>query len=506
MTWKLKRLAALLVTCGALALIAAPTASAQDPVVFAAGDIACDPADPAFNGGNGTATACRQKATAALLTAPFAAVIAVGDVQYDSATLSNFQQSYDPSWGRVKAQTVPVIGNHEGTTRTSGGGFCEYFGAAAHCNPSGQQGSAAYYSTDIGAWHVVVLNSNCAAAGGCGPGSSQYRWLAADLAANPRPCTLAAWHHPRWSSGHDGSAAYMGAIWQLFHANGGDLVLSGHSHDYERFAPMGPTGAIDPADGMRSFVVGTGGVNFTGLGNSGVRGSEVRQNSTFGVLRLVLRPTGYDWAFVPVAGRTFRDSGSQSCRGFALPDTQAPSTPADLRATPAGPTRVDLAWTGSTDTAGVTGYEIWRGTGNDPLTNVATTAGTGTAFADGALAAGRTYRYQVRAKDAAGNLSAFCPIATATTPVPTVAAGPQRGRLLARWRLKPRAARRALARGWLRIPRRRSAPTVIRARVGGRLAARRRTETRRPVRLHLAPWSHRPRNRGKAVTVIIRRG
>jgi hypothetical protein len=527
--------------CIAVALAPA-SAPAADPVVFAAGDIACDPGDTDFNGGEGTPTACRQKATADLLGAgTFDAVLALGDLQYNSGTLSSFQRSYDLSWGRVKALTRPVIGNHEGTTATGGSGYCTYFGAAAHCNSGGRQGGAAFYSFDLGAWHVVVLNSNCAAAGGCDAGSAQYEWLAADLAAHPRDCTLAAWHHPRWSSGHDGSNAFMDPIWRLFHERGGDLVLSGHSHDYERFAPIDAAGAVDRTDGIRSFVVGTGGAHFTGIGGTPAPGSEVRQNTSYGVLRLDLRATSYDWRFVPVAGATFADSGRQSCRQLAPRDTRPPSVPADLMATPVNPARIDLSWTASTDDVGVSGYEVWRGSGTDPLARVATTIGTGTAYADGALAAGTAYRYQVRALDAAGNVSG--PSATIAAMTPAVrpppdsgpdpgsggsagaipppsphpgpglrvpAAGavasppPAGGRLLARWRLPARAARRALASGLVRIPRRRWALTIIRVRVGGRLAARRTVAGKGALTILLAEWASRRRHRGWAVTVTVR--
>ena len=396
-----------------IALAGTASARAADVVVFAAGDIACDPADPSFNGGNGTATACRQKATANVMpTGSFNAVLALGDLQYDAASASNFAQAYDPSWGRVKPQTVPVIGNHEGMGAASGAGYCGYFGAAAHCNSSGRQGGAAFYSFNLGDWHVVVLNSNCAAAGGCDAGSPQYRWLQADLAANPRACTLAAWHHPRWSSGAYGSSAFMQPIWQLFYAAGGDLVLSGHSHDYERFAPIDGAGAVNASNGMRSFVVGTGGVDFTGWRGGAVRGSEVRQNTTFGVLRLGLHPTSYDWAFVPASGSMFADGGSQACRGVA------PPPPA---------------------------------------------------------------------------------------PPPVESTNPPASALLARWRLKSRVARRSLARGWVRVPRRQWAPTIIHVRVGARVAGKRRVRTKRALRVHLAAWTAKPHYRRSTITVTILR-
>jgi len=484
--------------CGS-AITATPARSAAaDAVVYAAGDIACDPVDPDFNSGKGTATACRQLATSDLiLGGGFDAVIPLGDLQYDAGNLDNFQQAYDLSWGRLKPQTRPVIGNHEGVTAASGAGYCVYFGAAAHCNSGRRQGGAAFYSFDVGDWHIVVLNSNCEAAGGCDVGSPQYQWLASDLAANPRACTLAAWHHPRWSSGADGSNAFMQPIWQLLYANGADLVLAGHSHDYERFAPINGAGAVDAATGMRSFVVGTGGAHFTGLGNTRAPGSEVSQNTTFGVLRLGLHPTSYDWTFVPASGSTFTDSGAQVCRA---PDTQPPSPPGGLSAKPASPTAVKLGWSGSTDNVGVAGYEIWRGPADGALAPVATTNGAGTASVDATVAAGQRYRYQVRARDTAGNMSPMSNVGSVATP-----AARRRGKLLAHWRLAPARARRALVRGRIRLPARRWAPTVIRVHVGSRLAARRKVRAKRAVTVKLASWSKRRAYRHRPVTVTIRR-
>ncbi|WP_081686053.1 metallophosphoesterase [Candidatus Solirubrobacter pratensis] len=496
-----RKLAVLLpaVACCTAAAAAVPRTAAADPVVYVGGDIACDPADPGYNGGDGTPTSCRQKATSDIIGGGgFDAVIPLGDLQYEDATLSKFQQSYDPTWGRFKAQTYPVIGNHEGTTAASGDGYCAYFGAAAHCNASGVQGGAGYYSVNIGAWHVVVLNSNCDAAGGCDVGSPQYQWLAADLAANPRACTLAAWHHPRWSSGEGGNNAFMQPIWQLFYADGGDLVLAGHAHVYERFAPMDGSGAVNWSDGMRSFVVGTGGVNFFPFVGPPGTGSEVRENTVFGAMRLVLHPTSYEWSFSPAAGGAFTDSGVQSCR--ALPDTVAPSAPARLSATAKAPKRVNLTWAGSADNVGVAGYEIWRGAPNGPMAPIATAAAPG--FADTSVAAGKRYAYQVRARDAAGNVSAMSNADSVTTPTSSKR---RRGTLLARWRLKRAVARRALARGRARIRARRWAPTVITVSVGGRVAATRKTRVKHALTLRLASWSKRHRYRHRTVVVTIRR-
>jgi hypothetical protein len=502
MTRMLKLLLPVAVCCGALT-VAPSGAAAADPVVYAAGDVACGPSNPDYNGGNGTATACRQQATADIIAAGApSAVLALGDLQYDGASLTNFQQSYGPSWGRFYSLTYPVIGNHEGVAATSGTGYCAYFGAVAHCNSTGSQGGAAFYSFDIGSWHIVVLNSNCAAAGGCDDGSAQYNWLRADLAANPRACTLVAQHHARWSSGYDGSNAFMQPIWQLVHAYGGDLVLSGHSHDYERFAPIDGAGAINPTDGMRQFVVGTGGAFFTGLSRSREPGSEVGQNTTFGVLRLVLHPTSYDWSFVPVADSSFTDAGSQACRvppgtePPSPPDTQPPTAPGNLTAKPQRPKQVNLAWAGSTDNVGVAAYEIWRAPASGPLVHVGTTSATGAV--DGTVAARRRYRYQVSARDAAGNVSAMSNVSSVVTPG-------RRGVLLARWVLKPNRARRALARGRVRVPARRWAPTVIRVRVGHRLAGRRYVHGRHAITVRLASWSKWRRYRHRPVTVTIRR-
>jgi acid phosphatase type 7 len=285
-------------------------AGAADPVIAAAGDIACAPTDPGYNGGNGTATRCRQKATSDLLVgAGLAAVLPVGDIQYDSPTAANLQAVYAPTWGRVKSISRPVLGNHDG----SGASYFDYFnGPGAADGPAGPRGRG-YYSFDVGTWHLVALNSNCATVS-CGPGSLQEKWLRADLAAHPAACTLAFWHHPRYSSGHDGSHVTLGAFWSDLHAAGAELVLSGHSHDYERLAPKDPSGKVTPA-GIRQFVVGTGGAFMTGIGTSRVAGSQAIQNDTFGVLFLTLHPSSYDWRFVPIAGRRYADSGSTPCHG-----------------------------------------------------------------------------------------------------------------------------------------------------------------------------------------------
>ena len=173
--------------------------------------------------------------------------------------------------------------------------------------------SGGYYSFNIGSWHLIALNSSdhCTIVA-CGKGSPQETWLRADLAAHPTSCTLAYWHHPRFNSGHDGNGSFMQPMFQDLYDANADVVLGGHAHDYERFAPQNPQGQLDNARGIRQFVVGTGGAFFTAFGTRAPN-SQVRNNSTYGVLKLTLRSTSYDWQFVPEAGKSFRDSGSQAC-------------------------------------------------------------------------------------------------------------------------------------------------------------------------------------------------
>jgi hypothetical protein len=274
------------------------------PSIVAAGDIACDPERPAFNGGDGDGLECRQEATSDLLVARYVRVLALGDVQYEDGSYAEFLVSYPPMWGSVKAITAPVPGNHE--YRTDGAeGYYRYFGAAAGDPTKG------YYSFDVGRWHLIALNSNCSAIGGCGAGSRQEQWLRDDLARHTASCTLAYWHHPRYSSGMHGSSRTYRAFWQALYDANADVVLVGHDHEYERFAPQNALGARDPARGIRQFVVGTGGRGlrrFTRVEPN----SEVRDASTLGVLELTLGAGAYAWRFRPAVG-TFTDAGVASC-------------------------------------------------------------------------------------------------------------------------------------------------------------------------------------------------
>jgi hypothetical protein len=213
--------------------------------------------------------------------------------------------AYDPSWGRFLSTTFPSVGNHEYLTPNADG-YYTYFGAAAGDPAKG------YYSFDIGTWHVVVINTNSSKAGGCRAGSPQEKWLRQDLAASTATCTLAMWHHPRFSSGAIGGRDWSLDMWAALQEAGAEIVLTGHDHNYERFALQDAWGAADPT-GLRQFVVGTGGKNHTSLATVQPN-SEVRRSGTFGVLKLNLHPTGYDWEFVPEPGENFTDVGSQACQ------------------------------------------------------------------------------------------------------------------------------------------------------------------------------------------------
>jgi hypothetical protein len=281
--------------------------TAPDATIAAAGDIACSPDHPEFNAGAGVGDTCAQMATSDLLVAsPPDVVLTVGDNQYEKGTAAEFASAFDPSWGRFKSIIRPAVGNHEYYTAAAVP-YYAYFGSVAGDPAQG------WYSFDVGAWHVVELNSNCADVGGCGLTSPQAQWLTTDLATNPAACTLAFFHHPRFSSGgeHGGDTTFD-AFWQLLYAGGADLILNGHDHDFERFSPQSPSGAADSVAGIREFVVGTGGREPAAFG-SAVAHSESRATGLTGVLRMTLRGGSYDWSFQGVPGETFTDAGTGSC-------------------------------------------------------------------------------------------------------------------------------------------------------------------------------------------------
>lgn len=270
-------------------------ADSSDPVFVGAGDIAsCDDLSGA-------------QATAALIEKIPGTVFAVGDLAYPNGSDLDFKNCYDPTWGRFKDRTRPAPGNHEYHS-TGASGYTNYFGAAAGDPHKG------YYSYDLGQWHVVSLNSECVAAGGCNAASAQGKWLQADLEQHRAGCTLAYFHRPLFSSGlAHGADVQVRPLWEILYHAGAEIIISGHDHDYERFAPQDPNGKADPEHGIREFVVGTGGKNSHRLFTAIQPNSESHQADTFGVLKLTLHPKSYDWQFVPQEGKTFSDSGTGTC-------------------------------------------------------------------------------------------------------------------------------------------------------------------------------------------------
>ena len=289
-----------------LYLGAQPVRSGDRVVVGAAGDIAC-PADKARLEEERTRPdSCRMDLTAALMTSLHPdAVLALGDNQYPSGAAQDFRTSYDRTWGAFKGITFPVPGNHEYGTPGAAGYF-SYFGDRA-----GQPGKG-YYSYDLGQWHVVALNSECAHIGGCAADSPQATWLRQDLTAHPRACTLAYWHRPRFSSGTHGNNVDNDPLWRLLAVNHADVVLGGHDHGYERFDPLDADGRPDVASGVTEFVVGTGGDSHYKF-HLPDDGSALRLAGSYGVLRLELAKDGFSWQFLRAPGGTAADSGSTRC-------------------------------------------------------------------------------------------------------------------------------------------------------------------------------------------------
>ena len=260
--------------------------------------------------GAGDIADCREiagaQATAALLAAIPGTIFTAGDTGCPDGTEETFKLCYAPTWGRFKYRTRPAPGNHEYHTKGAAPYF-KYFGAAA-----GEPGKG-YYSHELGGWHIVSLNSNCSEIGGCGAGTAQEQWLRHDLAEHPAACTVAYFHHPLFSSGaKHGNDTEVKELWQALYDAHAEIVINGHDHDYERFAPQDPEGRPDPTRGIREFVVGTGGRHRRTFGPPKPN-SEVRDSDSFGVLKLTLYPDHYAWQFIPVAGATFTDSGQGTC-------------------------------------------------------------------------------------------------------------------------------------------------------------------------------------------------
>jgi hypothetical protein len=291
----------------------APGASSAAPTVIAAGDIAKCGLPGA-------------EKTAALIDSLPGTVLPLGDLAYEDGTKSEFDNCYAPTWGRFRDRSRPTTGNHEYNQKGAAPYF-DYWGDAAGDRTKG------YYSFDIGDWHLISLNSTCSAAGGCSKGSPMEQWLRQDLAANRSRCVLAYWHHPRFftaSRSPGGSKPPAAdrkfiAMWTALMEGGADVVLSGHRHVYERFARQDATGNADP-NGIRQFIVGTGGGVLDQFEGPTAPNSELRKAGTYGVLELTLHPDRYDWRFVAADGDPFTDSGSDSCGN--LPPAPAAEQPA----------------------------------------------------------------------------------------------------------------------------------------------------------------------------------
>lgn len=270
-----------------LVLASAVGAKQADPVVLIAGDVAqCD-------------TPGAQLTGQLIKSLPYP-VLAAGDLAYPNGSAEDFARCYAPHWGSFKERTYPAPGNHDYRTADAAGYFA-YFGARAGADRAG------YYSFDLGAWHILSLNSNRELE----PGAAQLQWLEADLRQHRQRCVLAYWHHPRYSSGPHGSDSRMQPLWALLQRHGVSVVVAGHDHIYERFAPMNARGELDPVRGMRSFVVGTGGAKHYELKQRLPLSEAVGQ--AWGVLKMTLRATGYAWEFLPVPGHGLRDAGSAEC-------------------------------------------------------------------------------------------------------------------------------------------------------------------------------------------------
>ena len=292
---------------------------AGSTVIALGGDVACGTTEADYNGGNGTADKCRAKYTAGLINSINPSrLFAMGDLQYNSGSLADFNVSYQNSWGAFKSKTNPVVGNHEyGTSGAEG--YFRYFGnAATPLQPGCTKNCNGYYSFNVAvgssSWHIAVINGECARIGGgvgCAVGSPQYNWLKADLEANAATkCTAVLTHKPRWSSSSFYTADIQPLV-DLMDTNKVDLLLAGHAHSYERFAPQTASGSAS-STGIRQITVGTGGRDSQGFGTV-LPNSVVRKNKIFGVLKLTLSPTSYSWSYIADPTTPFSDSGSGSC-------------------------------------------------------------------------------------------------------------------------------------------------------------------------------------------------
>jgi len=305
----------------------AKTDGTDDPVIAAVGDMV-----------PGTATHCspssckQMQVSQLILDMHPMYFFALGDTQYENGEYSDFLSYYSPSFGRLKAITKPAIGNHEyddpaAKSDPTKAGYWDYFNGLGNFSGVAGDRDKGYYAFDVGTWRVYVLNTNCSQVGGCKAGSPQEQWLRADLAANPRECQLMYYHHPYISNDTREFSYYKEqyALWQDFYQYGGDVVLTGHSHFYARYAPMNPDQEADPTYGIREIIVGTGGSDIYAPGAAQPL-TEVQNGTTFGALKMVLHPDSYDWQFVPIPGFKFTDRGSYPCHSAPLAGYYAAAT------------------------------------------------------------------------------------------------------------------------------------------------------------------------------------
>jgi acid phosphatase type 7 len=292
-----------------------PVASAKRaPIIAAAGDIACAPANPRYNGGFGTFNSCQQLATSNLLQSrKFSAILPLGDLVYDeNGSLASYFSAYDPTWGRFRVASRPVVGNHEYDDGLGAQGYWDYWnGVGAGNGPAGVRGRG-WYSFNLGSWHLIALNSNCDFVT-CLNDGRQIKWLRRDLEANANRCILAYMHHPRFSSGQFETRGDTRALWKTLYRGKADVVVNGHDHLYERFAPQRPSGIRDWRRGITQFTVGTGGYFLFSVGIPAQPNSQFTFNGNFGILVMKLARKRFGWSFLTIPSARSIDRGSRRC-------------------------------------------------------------------------------------------------------------------------------------------------------------------------------------------------
>jgi hypothetical protein len=298
----------------ALSLLIAATAEAKAaPLIAAAGDISCADNNPRYNAGFGTDNSCQELLTSNLLVGQdLAAVLPLGDLMYDqNGSLQSYLTSYDPTWGRWRSISHPVIGNHEYDDDLGAQGYWDYWNGIGQGDGQAGVRGRGWYSYDVGSWHLIALNSNCEFVS-CRGSSRQIRWLRHDLADHPHRCVLAYMHHPRFSSGLFEERGETRALWKALYRGRADVALNGHDHLYERFAPQRPSGIVDHKRGISEFTVGTGGYFLFPILDPRKPHSQFAYNEHFGVMFMRLGFKRYYWRFVNVFGQTI-DQGSRGC-------------------------------------------------------------------------------------------------------------------------------------------------------------------------------------------------